>query len=220
MSESHSLPVRDVPERWPVGTARTVLDTSRVISVRQEHVEPPNGRPAFERDVVVHPGAVGIVALDDDERVLVVHQYRHPVGHRLVEVPAGLLDVAGEPYLDAARRELFEEAHVRAEQWSVLVDLFTSPGMTNETVRIFLAQGLTEVPHNERYAGEYEEADMPVSRVALAELVRGVLRGDLHNPILVSGVLATWTVKHGEGFQSLRPGDAPWPAREALPPRR
>jgi len=217
MSESESLPIHDSPERWPVATTLTVLDTGRVIAVRQDRVQPPNGHPAFERDVVVHPGAVGIVALDEDERVLLVHQYRHPVGHRLVEVPAGLLDVPGEPYLDAARRELFEEAHVRAEQWSVLVDLFTSPGMTNETVRIFLAQGLSDVPQDERHLGVHEEADMPVSRAPLADLVRGVLRGDLHNPILVSGVLAAWTVKHGDGFDSLRPGDAPWPAREEMP---
>ncbi len=154
-ADAGSLPVIDVPERWPVSSVRHVLDTSRVIEVHEEHVEPPNGGPAFDRDVVVHPGAVGIIALDADERVLVVHQYRHPVGHRLVELPAGLLDVAGEPYLDAARRELYEEAHVRADQWSVLVDLFTSPGMTNESVRIFLAQGLSEVPEDERHVGEY-----------------------------------------------------------------
>ena len=131
-------------------------------------------------------------------------------------LPGGYVN-ENESLEHAAQRELYEEAHVRAEQWSVLVDLFTSPGMTNETVRIFLAQGLSDVPPDERHVGVHEEADMPVSRASLADLVRGVLRGDLHNPILVSGVLAAWTVKHGEGFGSLRPGDAPWPAREALP---
>jgi ADP-ribose pyrophosphatase len=213
-------PVADVPERWPVVEREVVHETTRVVSVRREVVQPPAARDRFVRDVVVHPGAVGIVALDERERVLVVHQYRHPVGHRLVEVPAGLLDVAGEAYDTAARRELFEEAHVRAERWSVLVDLFTSPGMTDESVRIFLARDLTDVPDADRHVGEHEEADMPVSRVPLAELVRGVLGGELHNPVLVAGVLAAWAVRAGEGYDALRPADAPWPARDALPARR
>ena len=83
----------------------------------------------IDRDVVLHPGAVGVVALDDQERVLLVQQYRHPVGRKLWEPPAGLLDVAGEAPLDAARRELYEEGHCRAARWDVLVDTFTSPGM-------------------------------------------------------------------------------------------
>jgi ADP-ribose pyrophosphatase len=168
---------------------------------------------------VEHPGAVGIVALDDDECVLLVRQYRHPVGHRLVEPPAGLLDVAGEGYLEAARRELYEEAHMRAADWRVLCEFFTSPGMTNEATRIYLARGLTEVPHDDRHRGEHEEAHMTVHRAPLAEVVDGVLVGRLHNPVLCLGTLAAWAARHGAGFEALRPADAPWPAREALPPR-
>jgi 8-oxo-dGDP phosphatase len=198
-----------------VSASETVLDTARVISVRQDRLRSPADGAEFVRDVVIHPGAVGVVALDDDERVLLVSQYRHPVGHRLLEVPAGLLDVPGEPYRLAAARELYEEGHVRADEWRVLVDLFTSPGMTTESTRVFLARGLTAVADVDRHVGVHEEADMPVSWAPLADVVDAVLAGRLHNPILVSGVLAAWSARSRGGYDALRPADAPWAAREA-----
>jgi 8-oxo-dGDP phosphatase len=198
-----------------VSASETVLDTARVISVRQDRLRSPADGAEFVRDVVIHPGAVGVVALDDDERVLLVSQYRHPVGHRLFEVPAGLLDVPGEPYRLAAARELYEEGHVRADEWRVLVDLFTSPGMTTESTRIFLARGLTAVADVDRHVGVHEEADMPVSWAPLADVVDAVLAGRLHNPILVSGVLAAWSARSRGGYDALRPADAPWAARDA-----
>jgi 8-oxo-dGTP pyrophosphatase MutT (NUDIX family) len=207
----------DRPERWPVRKSETALETSRVISIRQDHVQSPTDGVEFVRDVVVHPGAVGIVALDDDERVLLVSQYRHPVAHRLLEIPAGLLDVPGEPYPVAAARELYEEGHVRADEWRVLVDLFTSPGMTTESTRVYLARGLSAVDDRARHVGVHEEADMPVTWAPLADLVAAVLAGRLHNPIVVSGVLATWAARQGTGYDSLRLVDAPWDAREAQP---
>lgn len=212
MSEVH-----DTPERWPVSDRQTVFDGSLVISVRRDTVEPPSGGQSFVRDVVVHPGAVGVIALDEQQRVLVVHQYRHPVGHRLVEAPAGLLDQPGEPYPQAAARELYEEGHVRAGDWRVLVDYFTSPGMTNETLRVYLARDLSGVPDEQRHDGEHEEADMPTAWVPLEELVGRVLDGRLHNPTLCVGVLATWAALHGAGLDALRPVDSPWPARENVP---
>jgi ADP-ribose pyrophosphatase len=198
-----------------VSAAETVLDTSRVISVREDRLRSPADGAEFVRDVVIHPGAVGVVALDRDERVLLVSQYRHPVGHRLLEVPAGLLDVPGEPYHLAAARELYEEGHVRADEWRVLVDIFTSPGMTTESTRVFLARGLTAVADVDRHIGVHEEADMPVSWAPLADVVDAVLAGRLHNPILVSGVLAAWSARSRGGYDALRPADAPWAAREA-----
>lgn len=207
----------DVPERWPVSTSSIVHETARVISVRRDVVHPPGGGEPFTRDVVVHPGAVAVVALDDAGQLLLVQQYRHPVGHRLLELPAGLLDVPEESYLLAAKRELYEEAHVRAESWRVLVDFFTSPGMTNESARIFLARGLHDVPEDDRHVGVWEEAHMSVVRVPLADVVTGILDGRLHNPTLVVGALAAWAIRSGAGFDSLRPSDAPWPAREAVP---
>lgn len=213
------MSVRDIPERWPVLSSSWPLRTGRVIDIRRDEVSGErNGSPgSFTRDVVVHPGAVGVMALDDQERVLLVHQYRHPVGHRLYEPPAGLLDVVGEDYLAAAQRELYEEGHVRARDWRVLVDAFTSPGMTSEALRVFLARDLEAVPDGERYNGVAEEADMPVSWTPLADLVTGVLAGDLHNPTLVMGVLSAWAARQGAGFASLRPADVAWPAREAVP---
>lgn len=209
--------VHDTPERWQVTDRQSVFDGSLVVSVRRDVVRPPAGGEPFVRDVVEHPGAVGVIALDEQNRVLVVHQYRHPVGHRLVEAPAGLLDKPGEPYHEAVARELYEEGHVRAREWRVLVDYFTSPGMTNETLRVYLARGIEAVPDEERHDGEDEEADMPTAWVALDELVARVLAGELHNPTLCVGVLATWTALHGSGFEALRPADAPWPSREVVP---
>ena len=206
----------DRPERWPVTDSEVVLRTPRVIAVRRDRVQSPADGAEFLRDVVVHPGAVGIVALDDNERVLLVSQYRHPVGHRLLEIPAGLLDVPGEAYPVAAARELFEEAHVQATDWRVLVDLFTSPGMTTESTRIYLARGLSAVD-GERHVGVHEEADMPVTWAPLADLVEAVLAGRLHNPLVAAGVLATWAARHGEGYDALRAVDAPWAARDAQP---
>ncbi|NED98341.1 NUDIX hydrolase [Phytoactinopolyspora alkaliphila] len=201
----------DRPERWPVVTSDPIFDGA-VISVRTDVVKSSVDGSTFTRDVVVHPGAVAIVAIDDDERVLVVSQYRHPVGHRLIELPAGLRDVPGEPPLDAAHRELYEEGHVRAADWRVLADVFSSPGMTDEAIRVFLARGISAVPEDERFDGEHEEADMPVSWVPLAELVRAVLDGKVQNAVSCLGVLAAWSARHDGGFDALRAPDAPWPA--------
>lgn len=207
--------LRDVPERWPVESSHWALRTGRVIGVRTDEVKAADTR--FRRDVVVHPGAVGIIALDEREHVLLVRQYRHPVGHRLYEPPAGLLDIAGEDYLAAAKRELYEEGHIRARDWRVLVDGFTSPGMTTEAIRIYLARGLEEVPEDERHHGVDEEADMPVAWAPLSSVVAAVLAGELHNPTLVMGCLAAWAARNGAGYDALRPADAPWPARSAVP---
>jgi ADP-ribose pyrophosphatase len=202
----------DSPESWPVSSSETVHSTGRVISVRRDQIDPPNGGDSFVRDVVVHPGAVGVVALDADNRMLLVRQYRHPVGYRLLEPPAGLLDVTGEAYQLGAERELWEEAATKAADWRVLVDAFTSPGLTNEAVRIFLARDLSEAP--EVYERLHEEADMETAWAPLVDVVGAVLAGDLHNPILVMGALAAWTALNGPGFDNLRPADAPWPAKD------
>ncbi|GAA0601994.1 NUDIX hydrolase [Kribbella sandramycini] len=201
----------DVPEKWPVSASETVHSTGRVISVRRDTIEPPDAE-AFVRDVVVHPGAVGVVALDDKNRMLLVRQYRHPVGYRLLEPPAGLLDVQGEQYRLGGERELWEETGTKAADWRILVDAFTSPGLTNEAVRIFLARDLS--PADEAYDRLHEEADMETVWAPLVEVVAAVLAGHLQNPILVMGSLAAWTALNGPGFDSLRPADSPWPAKD------
>ena len=179
-----------------------------VIAVRRDELAMP-GETTAVRDVVEHPGAVAVVALDEHDAVVVVRQYRHPVGRPLDELPAGLLDKAGEPAVETARRELAEEAGLAADDWHVLVDVLTTPGMSDEASRIFLARELHTV---DRDVQEHEESEMTSERVPLDELVDGVLAGRYENGLLVAGVLAA-QVARAEGFSRLRPPDAPWSAR-------
>ncbi|MFF7332040.1 NUDIX domain-containing protein [Streptomyces sp. NPDC090306] len=204
------MTIKDTPEEWEVRATATPF-TGNKTSVRTDDVVMPNGS-VVHRDYQVHPGSVAVLALDDEDRVLVIRQYRHPVRHKLWEIPAGLLDVPGENPLHAVQRELYEEAHVKAEDWRVLTDVYTTPGGCDEAVRIFLARDLSEAD-GERFAVEDEEADMEYARVPLAELVRGALAGELHNNCLVVGALALAAARAGDGVDSLRPADAPWPAR-------
>ncbi|MYZ37679.1 MULTISPECIES: NUDIX hydrolase [unclassified Streptomyces] len=204
------MTIKDGPEEWRITATRTPFRGNKT-SVRTDDVVMPDGT-VVSRDYQVHPGSVAILALDDLGRVLVLRQYRHPVRQKLWEIPAGLLDVPGENPLHAAQRELYEEAHVKAEDWRVLTDLYTTPGGSDEAVRIFLARDLSEA-QGERFEVSDEEADMELARVELGELTRGVLAGELHNNCLVVGVLALGAVLAGDGVEALRPADAPWPAR-------
>lgn len=163
-----------------------------------------------QREYLRHPGAVGILALDDDDRVLLVRQYRHPVRHELWELPAGLLDVDEEPPLEAARRELAEEVDLTADRWDVLVDWYNSPGGSDEALRVYLARGLHEVPEADRHDRVHEEAGMTLRWWALDEARDAVLAGRVHNPTTVVGVLAACAARD-TGWATLRPGDAPWP---------
>lgn len=202
--------LKDTQEEWRVTVTSTPF-TGKKTSVRTDEVVMPDGTTAV-RDYQVHPGSVAVLALDDADRVLVLRQYRHPVRHKLWEIPAGLLDIPGENPLHAAQRELYEEAHVKAEDWRVLTDVYTSPGGTDEAVRIFLARNVSEAD-GERFAVAEEEADMEIARVPLADLVSGVLAGDLHNNCLVVGVFALQAAMTGAGLDALRPAESPWPAR-------
>jgi 8-oxo-dGTP pyrophosphatase MutT (NUDIX family) len=204
----------DVPLAWPVESS-TVLAQGKITSYVQDQVRTPDGE-LIEREYLKHPGAVGVIALDDHERVALVRQYRHPVHHRLIEPPAGLLDVHGEGYLETIKRELAEEAGLAARSWAVLVDLFTTPGILGESLRIYLARDLEAVDGPDGYVREGEEAHMDTVWALLEDLVEAVLDGRLHNPTVVSGVLAAWTARERDGFKSLRPANAAWPARETL----
>lgn len=201
--------VSDSVEHWQVRDTRQIAG-SRIVSLRQDDVVMPDGRTAT-RDVVVHPGAVGVVCLDDEDRILLLRQYRHPVGRMLWEPPAGLLDEPGEDPRAAAARELVEEAGLAADTWHVLVDLFTSPGMTDEAVRLYLARGLSEVEGG-RPEGIHEETDLPTRWLPVDDAVELVLAGRLHNPLAVSGVLAVAAARH-RGLGNLRPASEPWPER-------
>ncbi|MEU5696139.1 NUDIX hydrolase [Actinosynnema sp. NPDC020468] len=179
----------------------------RVVGLRVDDVVMPGGAVA-SREVVEHLGAVAVVAVDADGLVTLIHQYRHPLGKRLWELPAGLLDSAGEHPLEAARRELVEEVGLAAVDWSTLVDVAASPGFTDEVVRVFLARGLTEV---ERELMGEEEADLEARRVPLDQAVGMVLRGEIVNGAAVSGLLAAQAVLAGRA--PARPADAPFADR-------
>ena len=189
---------------------RDELHAGLVWDLRRDTVELGDGQTVV-REYVAHPGAVGVIALDDDDRVFLLRQYRHPVGMSLWEPVAGLLDVADEsPWIGAAR-ELVEEAGLVAERWDVLVDAELSPGGTSETIRLYLARGLSPAPGG-RPPGDGEERDLPMTWVPLADAVDGVLAGRLTSPSTVIGVLAAAAAR-ATGWASLRPVDAGWPAR-------
>jgi len=160
------------------------------------------------REYVDHTGAVAILALDDQDRVLLIKQYRHPVRHREWEIPAGLLDVRGEQPLAAAKRELAEEADLVAEQWNVLGEFYTSPGGNNEAIRIYLARGISAAEST--FDRTDEEADMEVRWVALDEIVDAILSRRVQNPSLIVGVLSA-RVARENGWSQLGAADEPWP---------
>jgi ADP-ribose pyrophosphatase len=203
------------PEHAFEVVARTEHFKGNVIRLVSDEVTMPDGGTAV-RDYIVHIGAVGAVALDftadPSGRVMLVRQYRHPVGRTLWELPAGLLDIAGEPAVLTAQRELWEEADLRADRWDVLVDLLTTPGCSDEAIRLFLARDITVVPHDERHTRTAEEHTMTTEWVPLDTAVEWVFSGEIENAACVAGVLAAARARD-TGFVSLRPADAAWPAR-------
>jgi 8-oxo-dGTP pyrophosphatase MutT (NUDIX family) len=158
------------------------------------------------REVVHHPGAVAVVALDDDENVVLLRQYRHPVGQHLWELPAGLRDADGEPPLETAKRELAEEVLLSAARWSLLLSVNNSPGFSDELVHVFLAEGLAAADRPDGFVVEHEEADMTVERVPLADAVQRVFDGDIRNSSAVAGILAAAQVRASS--PKLRSADA------------
>jgi len=202
--------IADEPATLQVRSSRTVHH-GMVWDVRRDEVDLGDGQ-TVTREVVDHTGAVGVVVLDAEDRVLLLRQYRHPVRSYLWEPPAGLLDVAGEDPQVAAARELAEEADLVADEWHVLVDFYNSPGGSTEAFRCYLARGLHEVPESERHQREHEERDMARAWVDLSEARELVLAGRLHNPTTVCGVLAAAAARDA-GWATLRPADAPWPER-------
>jgi ADP-ribose pyrophosphatase len=196
----------DTTASWPVVGSEKLAE-GVVVSVRRDTVQMPDGQQVG-REVVEHPGAVGIVAMDEAGLVLLIRQYRHPVGRLLWEIPAGLRDVAGEPPLKTAQRELLEEAGYLAADWQVLADFFTSPGITSERLRVYLARGLRRVPDAEReYVPDHEEAHLSIDWAPLDVVVSRILGGNLHNGVMMIGVLAAYAARQ-DGL-ALRGAGAP-----------
>jgi ADP-ribose pyrophosphatase len=181
---STERPLADVTD------APEVLETERVFEGRVWDVVRERfafGDHELVREFTNHPGAVAILARDENDRVLVINQYRHPVGLRIWELPAGLLDVPDEDPLAAAKRELAEEVDLAAEEWTELISFATSPGGSSEFITVFEARGLSPVP---AFLRTEEEAEIEVRWVELDELVEAALDGRLHNSILLIAVLA------------------------------
>ena len=184
----------DNPHDYRAVSSELLLEAP-IIAVRRDEVTMP-GETTAKREVVEHMGAVAIVAMDEEDRVAMVDQYRHSVGQRLREIPAGLLDIAGEDPLTAAQRELQEEAGLEASSWELLVDIVNSPGYSEEACRVFLARGLTEVDR-EQSTGD-EEADMGFTWKPLEDAISAIFRGEISNSIAVAGILAAATL-NGRG---------------------
>jgi 8-oxo-dGDP phosphatase len=200
------IPLRDVPEHWPV-VSSTEDARGPIVTLRTDRVRMPDDG-VVARQVLQHPGAVAVVALDEAARVLLIRQYRHPVGRLLWELPAGLRDVAGEPLHLAAARELLEETGYQAGDWRVLVDFYSSPGISTERIRVFLAQDLSLAPAAQRgYVRVNEEAQLVVGWVGLDRAVDRFTEGDLHNGVSAIGILSAYAARRS-GFAGLRPADA------------
>ncbi len=185
-----SSDLRDVPAQWPVVSSRVAYESGWVIDVVEEVITAPDKpEPTFTRVRVSHPGAVIVLAVDDDERVLCLSQYRHISQHVFVELPAGLRDAGDEPPIETAKRELREEAELAAAQWRQLLSTYPSAGLTNEVHEIFLARELSHAPRG-NFALEHEEAEMEVFWTPMAHLLDAVLDGRVRQGPLAQAVLA------------------------------
>jgi ADP-ribose pyrophosphatase len=202
--------LNDQPFRPEVVSSETAFE-GKIWNVRRD-VFRYNGEE-ITREYVDHTGAVGILAMDDDGRVLLIRQYRHPVRHRDWEIPAGLLDQDGEDPLTAAKRELGEEADLEADEWNVLTDVFTSPGGNDESIRIYLARGVR--PTGSAFDREAEEADIELRWTPLDEAVEAVMQRRVHNAPLIIALLAARTARE-QGWSTLGAANEPWPSHPKL----
>lgn len=185
MDEVWSGPIADEPHTYPVvdqvigfeGLKWTIVSDRVQIN---EHL--------VTRDVLRHPGAVAVIARDDQGRILLIRQYRHPVKAFMWEIPAGLLDVPGEDPIECAKRELVEEAGLEADVWSRITTLALTPGGSDELIHIYRADGVREV--GRQVTGEAEEADLPRAWVPLQQAVGLCLAGSISNATAVAAILA------------------------------
>jgi len=178
-------PLADLSDPAEVVRSERVYE-GRVWDIRRDRFR--FGDHELERDYVDHTGAVAVLARSADDRVLLINQYRHPIRSRDWELPAGLLDVDGEDPLAAARRELAEEVDLVAADWSELIVFATSPGGSDEVIRVYEARGLSAAP--EAFARTEEEAEILLRWVPLSEAVEAALAGRIRNSILLVAVLA------------------------------
>lgn len=189
----------DRSESWPVLDSSDLHRGTWVVALRSDRVRRPGAddEAPFSRLVLEHPGAAVILALDDQDRALCLFQYRHPVGHRLVELPAGVCDHPGEEPLEVARRELREEAALQAADWTPLLSTFSSPGYSAERIHYFLARGLSAADRGD-FELRHEEADLTTAWVPFDDLLAAVLDGRVADGPVVQAVLA-YALRRREG---------------------
>lgn len=179
----------DRPMTWPVVSSHDLHRDDWVVALREDRITRPGHPEEFSRLSLEHPGAVIVLAVDDDERVMCLRQYRHTSGHEFVELPAGLRDAGDEPPVETAKRELREEVELDAAQWRLLLSTYSSAGITDEVHEIFLARGLTHAPRGD-FEMEHEEAEMERFWVPMADLLDAVLEGRVRQGPLAQAVLA------------------------------
>ena len=196
-------------------TSRETQFSGYIWDVVREGIALEQGSEPFERDFLVHPGGVAVAALNEKNQILLINQYRHPVRANLWEVPAGLLDIEGEPPVEAAARELAEEAALRAEHWHSLMEFYNSPGGVGEACRIFLARGVCPIPAEQREERVHEEAEIVSRWVNIDEAVAAVLAGRIHNAASTNAILATYAAIQNQ-FNTLYDARAPFTAHPGL----
>ncbi len=182
--ELSSGPIADQPDPAELLHRETVFE-GKVWDIVRDTVR--LGDSELAREYMQHSGAVAVLAFDEQGRVLLINQYRQPIGTRDWEIPAGLLDVPGEEPLAAAQRELAEETDLVAAEWSASTTFYSSPGGSNELIHIFEARGLSPAPRV--FERTEEEAEIVRRWVPLDEAVDAVLSGRVRNGILIQAVL-------------------------------
>ncbi len=187
-------PLADRPMSWPVVSSHDLHRDDWVVALREDVITRPGHPEQFSRLSLEHPGAVIVLAVDDDERVICLRQYRHTTQREFVELPAGLKDAGDEPPVETAKRELREEVELEASEWRLLLSTFGSAGISDEVHDIFLARGLSHAPRGD-FEMRHEEAEMQTFRVPMADLLDAVLDGRVRQGPLAQAVLAYEVLK-------------------------
>ncbi len=192
-------PATPAPGRRPFGDdplEEQVVDSrlvhrGRYMDFRVDTIERSDGTRGT-RDVVGHPGAVAVLALDAEGRLLLVRQWRIPAGRALLEIPAGTLDVEDGVTEDAdvaARRELEEETGHRAASWRKLATFWTAPGFASELMHLYLATGLDGVADGDGRLAPDEDERLELSRVTIDEALAMIDSGEVSDAKSILGIL-------------------------------
>ncbi len=163
-------------------STKTVYD-GKIIKLEVDEAKLPNGANAT-REVVRHPGGVGVVPIDEEGFLYLVKQYRYPFSKITTEIPAGKLDGKGEDPEDAGRRELMEETGLSAKKFTFLGSIYASPGFCDEEIYLYLAEGLTQGESDPD-----EDEFVAVSRIHIKEFIEQITEGKIHDGKTVAGVL-------------------------------